>query len=89
MYKEVDYKSIISDLNEFLTEKHWDEGWTFNRVYSDYADYINFNDENLWCSEIESSDNKNDCDWTTETLLQHCIIEFKKYRELLNTIEIK
>ena len=88
MYKEIDYKSIVSDLNEFLIEKHWNEGWTFSRIHTDFIDYIEFKDTILWCSENESSDHKNDCDWTTETLLEHCKEQFRQYRKLLNTIKI-
>lgn len=86
MYKEVDYKSIVSDLNELITEAHWNYGWTFSLTDAQSYLAIDFNDVRLWDTENYSS---GDEDWTTETLLQHCIMEFKKYRELLNTIKIK
>lgn len=89
MNKEVDYKQIVSDLNEVLIGKHWNEGWTFSREHTEYMDYIKFNAEFLWDSENESYDHKNDCDWTTKTLLEHCKEQFKQYIKLLNTIEIK
>lgn len=89
MNKEVDYKSIISDLNELLDRSKLSNRFSFNYETTGWYDRICFGLEVLWCSSIDSMDDENDCDWTTETLLQHCIMEFKRYRTLLNTIEIK
>lgn len=89
MNKEVDYKSIVSDLNEMIDKSKLTDRFSFNYQTTGWYDRICFELEVIWCSSMDQIDDKNDCDWTTETLLQHCIIEFKKYRELLNTIKIK
>ena len=89
MSKEIDYKSIISDLNEFLDKKALQDRFSFNYDTNGYMNRILFEYEVLWSDDIDPINVLLEEDWTTETLLQHCKDEFKRYRTLLNTIQLK
>ena len=88
MYKEVDYKSIVSNLNEFLDNVGLQDRFTFNYETCGWMNRICFEHEVMWSDDIDPTNDEVDCDWTTETLLEHCKEQFRQYVKLLNTIKI-